>query len=189
MIDMSKQITMNLSTSSVQNAIKELHQYQQDLNRKCEVFCQRLAEKGIEVAKENTGGYGKYITFSVEVTDRTKGCTALMVATNTGIIHSEWKMEDGSIKSADISPLLMCEFGSGLKAVNPQSFFRGGHLTVGTGTFPGQTHAKDPNGWWWKDLEDNWHHSYGVTPKMPMYHASMEMLLNIRKIAKEVFGS
>ena len=180
---MPKKITMNLSVSSIQNAIKELRQYQNDLDRKCEIFCQRLAELGIQTAKENTGNFGKYISFTYEVKDRTKGCKAVMVATNTGIIHSEWQTKEG-VKSADVSPILMCEFGSGLKAENPK-----GIPGVGTGTFPGQTHAEDPNGWYWMDLDGEWHHSYGVTPKMPMYHASIEMILNIQKIAREVFRS
>ncbi len=180
---MPKTITMTLSQSSIQNAIKELRQYQNDLNRKCEIFCQRLAELGILKAKENTGNFRKYISFTYEVKDRTKGCKAVMVATNTGIIHSEWQTKDG-VKSADVSPILMCEFGSGLKAENPK-----GIPGVGTGTFPGQTHAEDPNGWYWMDLDGEWHHSYGVTPKMPMYHASIEMILNIQKIAREVFRS
>ena len=180
---MPKTITMTLSQSSIQNAIKELRQYQNDLNRKCEEFCLRLAELGIQTAKENTGNFGKYISFTYEVKDRTKGCKAVMVATNTGIIHSEWQTKEG-VKSADVSPILMCEFGSGLKAENPK-----GIPGVGTGTFPGQTHAEDPNGWYWMDLDGEWHHSYGVTPKMPMYHASIEMILNIQKIAREVFRS
>lgn len=180
---MPKKITMNLSVSSIQNAIKELRKYQNDLNGKCEEFCQRLAELGIQTAKENTGNFGKYISFTYEVKDRTKGCKAVMVATNTGIIHSEWQTKEG-VKTADVSPILMCEFGSGLKAENPK-----GIPGVGTGTFPGQTHAEDPNGWYWMDLDGEWHHSYGVTPKMPMYHASIEMILNIQKIAREVFRS
>ena len=180
---MAKTITIKLNQSSIQNAIKELKQYQNDLDRKCEIFCQRLAELGIQTAKENTGNFGKYISFTYEVKDRTKGCKAVMVATNTGIIHSEWQTKEG-VKSADVSPILMCEFGSGLKAENPK-----GIPGVGTGTFPGQTHAEDPNGWYWMDLDGEWHHSYGVTPKMPMYHASIEMILNIRKIAREVFRS
>ena len=180
---MPKTITMTLSKSSIQNAIKELRQYQNDLNRKCEEFCRRLAELGIQTAKENTGNFGKYISFTYEVKDRTKGCKAVMVATNTGIIHSEWQTKDG-VKSADVSPILMCEFGSGLKDEKTK-----GITGVGTGTFPGQIHAEDPNGWYWMDLDGEWHHSYGVTPKMPMYHASIEMILNIQKIAREVFRS
>ena len=180
---MTKTITMTLSQTSIQNAIKEIRQYQSDLNRKCEEFCRRLAELRIQTAKDNTGNFGKYISFTYEVKDITKGCKAVMVATNTGIIHSEWQTKEG-VKSADVSPILMCEFGSGLKADNPK-----GIPGVGTGTFPGQTHAEDPNGWYWMDLDGEWHHSYGVTPKMPMYHASIEMILNIQKIAREVFRS
>lgn len=180
---MGKKITMHLSVKDIRRVQNELRQYQQELNRKCEVFCRRLAECGIEVAKQNVGGYGKYIAFSIKVSSDKNGCKALMVATNTGHIHSEWMTEDG-VKSADVSPLMMAEFGSGLKANNPNAERFG----MGTGTFPGQTHATAPNGWYWMDLDGNWHHSFGITPTMPMYHASTEMILNIRKIAREVFS-
>lgn len=180
---MSKKIKINLSTSSIQSAIKEIKQYQFDLNKKCELFVKRLAECGIQVAQSRTGSFGKYITFSSKAEGNANGCKAIMIATNTGIIHSEWRTIDG-VKSADVSPLLMCEFGSGLQAQNPMNI-----PGVGTGTFPGQTHAEDPNGWWYMDLDGKWHHSKGITPKMPMYYAAMKMQENVIKIAKETFGS
>lgn len=181
---MPKKIKMRLCTEDINRAIKELKEYEQELNKKCEEFCRRLSECGIEVAKQNTGGYGKYIAFRTEISNTKNGCKALMIASNTGVIHSEWMTQDG-VKSADVSPLMMAEFGSGLKANNPNAERFG----MGTGTFPGQTHATDPNGWYWMDLDGNWHHSSGITPTMPMYHASIEMILSIRKIAKEVFNS
>ena len=183
---MPKTITMTLSQSSIQNAIKELRQYQNDLDRKCEIFCQRLAELGIQTAKENTGNFGKYISFTYEVKDRTKGCKAVMVATNTGIIHSEWQTKEG-VKSADVSPILMCEFGGGIHH-NPVANPKAGELGFGVGTFPGQTHAFE-DGWWYPGDDGEWHYTHGVKATMPMYNASTEMLLNILKIAREVFRS
>lgn len=178
---MSKKIKINLSTSSIQSAIKEIEQYQAELNKKCELLTKKLAECGIQVAQSKIGSFCKYITFSSNVENSVNGCKTIMFATNTGIIHSEWRTKDG-VKSADISPLLMCEFGSGLKAENPLNI-----PGVGTGTFPGQTHAEDSSGWWYMDLDGEWHHSKGITPKMPMYHAAIEIQKKVISIAKEIF--
>jgi hypothetical protein len=95
-------------------------------------------------------------------------------------IKSEWQTKDG-VRSAEISPALMLEFGSGLKAENPANI-----EGVGTGTFPGGTHGTEP-GWWYMDLDGVWHHSSGVAPKMPMYYAGKELREKVLEIAKEIF--
>jgi hypothetical protein len=141
-----------------------------------------LFKKRKQLPKHHVLKYGKYITFTKQLENIENGCKAIMIATNTGIITSEWRTKDG-VKTADISPLLMVEFGSGRRAKNPMNV-----PNVGTGTFPGQTHATDPSGWWWMDLDGEWHHSYGVTPKMPMYEASKAMFSDAERIAMEVFG-
>lgn len=175
--------------------MNQLRAYQNSLQSKCEAFVQALAQKGIAAGEialggadedaERHGGYGKYITFSVETNPDRYGVKAVLAATNTGIIKSEWRQADGSVSEADVSPILMAEFGSGLRANNE----RAGEFGMGTGTFPGQTHAEDPTGWWYMDLDDQWHHSYGVTPSMPMANAFRSMFDAIAETAKEVFGS
>lgn len=177
---MSKKIRFGLSVSEIQASIKEVKAYQTELNQKCEVFVHRLSEWGIQTAKANTGDYDKYISFSAEFEPNTDGCKAIMFATNTGIITSEWQTKEG-VKTADVSPLLMVEFGSGLKAKNPA-----GVPGVGTGTFPGGTHGNEP-GWWYMDLNDVWHYSTGVEPHMPMFKAAQTMKQQIVSVATEVF--
>lgn len=180
---MAKTISFGLSVREVQNAIKELRQYQSDLNRKCEELCRRLTQEGILIAQAHIGssGFGKYIHLSSEITPQQAGCKAVLYMEDTTKIKSEWRTLEG-VKSAEISPSLMIEFGSGLKAENPT-----GIQGVGTGTFPGQTHAKDPSGWWYMDLNGVWHHSNGVSPKMPMYFAGKEMREKVAELAREVF--
>lgn len=95
-------------------------------------------------------------------------------------IVSEWQTLDG-VKSAEVSPCLMIEFGSGLKAENPASV-----PGVGTGTFPGQTHAEQGT-WSYMDLDGNWHTSSGVTPRMPIYYAGKELREKVLAIARDVF--
>lgn len=180
---MSKKISFGLSVREVQNAIKELRQYQSDLNRKCEELCRRLTAEGMLIAQAHIGssGFGKYIHLGSEITPQQAGCKAVLYMEDTTKIKSEWQTKEG-VRSAEISPALMLEFGSGMKAENPA-----GISGVGQGTFPGQTHAFDKGGWWYMDLDGNWHHSIGISPKMPMYYAGKELREKVLTAAREVF--
>ena len=169
-----KTIKMNLSVSSVQNAIKELRRYQSDLNRKCEELCRRLTQEGLQIAQAHIGNSG------FGITPQQAGCKAILYMEDTTKIKSEWQTLEG-VQSAEVSPMLMLEFGSGLKAENPANI-----TGVGTGTFPGGKHGNEP-GWYYMDLEGNWHYSTGVSPKMPMYYTANELREKVAKIAKEVF--
>lgn len=179
---MAKKITFGLSQKEIENAIKELRQYQSDLNRKCEELCSRLTQEGIRIAQSHIGssGFGKYIHLGSEITPQQAGCKAILYMEDTTKIKSEWQTLEG-VKSADVSPMLMLEFGSGLKAENPKNI-----SGVGTGTFPGGKHGNEP-GWYYMDLEDNWHYSTGVSPKMPMYNTANELRTKVVTIAREVF--
>lgn len=180
---MAKKIKFSLSQRSVQQAIKELREYQDELNKKCKILCQRLIQEGIQVSEGRIGnsGFGKYIHIDSKITTEKAGCKAILIMTDKNKIVSEWRTLEG-IRSAVVSPMLMVEFGSGLKAENPM-----GIVGVGTGTFPGGTHGNEP-GWYYMDLDGVWHYSTGVSPKMPMYYAGKEMREKVIKIAKEVFG-
>lgn len=181
---MSTKVSFGLSVSEVQNAIKEIKAYQSDLNRKCEELCRRLTAEGIQIAQSHIGssGFGKYIYLGSEITPQQAGCKAIFYMEDTAKIKSEWQTKDG-VRSAEVSPSLMIEFGSGQKAENPANI-----PGVGTGTFPGGKHGNEP-GWYYMDLEGNWHYSTGISPKMPMYYAGKELREKALTIAKEVFGT
>ena len=184
---MRKRISFGLSIKEVERAKKELLQYKKDLEDKCQEFVRRLYEVGVSVARENISeGYKPYIIFGMDTSEAGTGVKAIMYVTNTGLIRSEWRTDNtaSGIASADVSPILMAEFGSGLPAENNPD---GRRFGMGTGTFPGQTHAEDPEGWWYMDLNYEWHHSFGITPTMPMAHAAGAMLDSVATIAKEVF--
>ena len=184
--------TSDLSVKGLNNLVKQIKDYQAGLQRKCEEYVRRLAESGVEVAQQNVGNFGKYLTFTVKTNPEKDGCTAVLLATNTGIIKSEWVSRDTAgntiMKTADVSPLLMVEFGSGLKAQNPK-----GIPGVGTGTFPGGSHGSQPGWWYATELDENgnptnWHYSTGVSPKQPMYKASLKITEEAIQKAKDVFG-
>lgn len=179
---MSKKISFGLSVREIQNAIKEVKQYQNDLNRKCEELCYELCKAGMPIARSYIGssGFGRYIRLSSEITPEEAGCKAWIYMDDSQKIVSQWQTQEG-VKSAEVSPMLMLEFGAGLKAENPA-----GIPGVGTGTFPGGTHGKQP-GWYYMDLNGEWHYSSGTAPKMPMYFAGKELRDKVVAIAKEVF--
>lgn len=191
---MSRKIKINLTERGINNAIKVLQEEKNILVRKAQLFCERLADVGIRTARESTGviddlgNVTNFIRFYKEVEPSKYGCKAVMYAEDTVTLVSVWKTKEGH-KSAEVSALLMAEFGSGQKAsagqahtdlVNPK-------VKVGQGEFPNQTHADDPKGWYWKGMDDVWHHSKGIKPTMPMFKAWLDMYYSIDKVAREVF--
>lgn len=172
----------DLSVKGIEQLKRDLLNYKDvTLKNLLQKYVTELAKEGIAVGKQNVGGFGKYITFSIK-TDVTKdGCKALMLAEETGKIISSWLTSEG-IKTAEVSPLLMAEFGSGWGVENPMKV-----PGVGQGTFPDQTHAFDKEGWYWIDLNGNLNYSKGINAKMPMYKASLYIQEIAKSKAKEVF--
>lgn len=171
-----------LSVKGIEKLKKDLLRYKEvELQQKIKLYVEELANEGIIVSKQNVGGFGKYIMFSVQTEIQKDGCKALLLATETGVITSTWNRY-GTIVSADVSPLLMAEFGSGSGAENPMNV-----PGVGQGTFPGQTHAFDKEGWYWQEEDGTWKYSKGITAKMPMYKASLKIQEIVISKAREVF--
>lgn len=176
---MAKTIRISLSdVASVDAAIRELEAYRDTLPQKAEQIAEQLANAGYNVAFGIMAGHiysGETISsLSVQQTGPTR-----------------FELVAGSVA------LLFFEFGAGIPGV--------GHpladdLGMGAGTYPGQTHAFDPNGWWFPTDDPNlavytakdgrmYGHSRGQAPHMPMYQAAMEMRRSLEKIAREVFAS
>ena len=99
-------ITCNLtSKNGVRKTIRQLEQYRDGLDAKCEKFVSRLAEVGIKTAQMHAGEYGSYIVFRKEISTLPNGCRALLIATDGQKITREWKYQDGT-RTAEVSPLI-----------------------------------------------------------------------------------
>ena len=105
-----------------------------------------------------------------------------MIATDGQKVIRRWYYK-GSIKSEEVSPLLMSEFGSGWLAEVLYDI-----QGVGQGTFPHQKHAFDEEGWNWTTPDGVTHHSMGEPPQPTMFSAIVEMQNSIEEVAREVFG-
>ena len=178
-------LSISLSEKSINHAIGELKRYRDSLPSKNALFVTRLLEAGIKEAESYKGFYGNYIIFEKDVREGRKTCVGVLTGKNSGEVISYWN-KNGKIKKAAISPILFAEFGSGPMA---EVLFEDAPANVGQGTFPGQTHAFDPNGWWYMGLNGVWYHNKGFKPSHPMYHAELEMWDKIYTIAREVYYS
>ena len=173
-----------LDVKSLNKLANDLQDYAQNiLTVKVENLVNILADKGISICYANVGQeYGSYIAFKKEVEVDGGKCTAYVIGEDTQKITRYWR-KDGGTASAEISPLLMAEFGSGFKAKNPLDV-----SGVGQGTFPNQKHAFDPHGWWWTDLQGVTHHSEGESPTYPMYSAVLGLVYEINDAIYQAFG-
>jgi len=175
-------VYVSLSDKSIQNAVEKLEEYRKDLNKKLENFVSILMNVGIVTGRANSGEYAGMIVFKKEIMPNETGVEGVLVATDGQKIIREWKYQ-GGIKQAEVSPLLMAEFGSGwlAKVLDPVE-------GVGQGTFPGQTHAFDTYGWWWTTPDGERHHSSGEAPTYPVHSALFAMIFEVERIAREVFN-
>lgn len=161
---MAKTIQVELTTKSINSAIKELRQYRQWVEMKERELRLRLAQLGATVAS---------IQFSRAIYNGTNDVSVRVDDTGgVAVIYAEGES------------VAFIEFGSGAKYGygHPQA----GEFGVGPGTYPdGKGHWDDPNGWWYGHGQ----HSYGNPPAMAMYGAVQAITEQVTKIAKEVFGS
>lgn len=169
-------IQVYLSEASINDAIRQLEGYRDSLDRKAKELCERLAHIGYEVSYQVLAEhiYSGETIGSLQVVEEGK---------------NKYILQAGSVA------LLFLEFGAGLRGSgHPLA----GQFGMGPGTYPGQTHAFDPNGWWFPTEDANlavrvddegrmWGHSYGNPPYMPFYNASKKIREDLLKVAQEVF--
>lgn len=175
-------IQFSLNNDSIQEAINQLKAYENDMLEKVRKFNIELTKAGIEVGKVNGGVYTPYLIFTQDIKNNPFGSQIAIVMHGNPVVV-EWLQADNSVKSVSVNSALMAEFGSGWLADES-----GKQVGAGQGTFPGQTHAFASNGWSWKDLNGNWHHSTGQAPTAPLHHAALEVVAQVNHIARRVFG-
>lgn len=176
---MSKKPLYNISLNNLDKLVQLLENYESELDEKAKRFCQELADVGIRTAQSNTGEWNGFIFFEKQDTEN----GTIIIASDIEVLKVWYTDKElTNERSYPVHPLLLAEFGSGWFADNKWDI--GG---VGQGTMPGQTHANDPNGWYWYDEAGIKHHSKGELPTYPLYRATIEMMLQIQTVARKVF--
>lgn len=171
---MAKKISISLSQKSIQNAINEVRKYQRELIDKNEVFVRRLAELGIPIIDQN-------IADAEGDSDKNHNT---YIKINSFGSYSEAKLV------VDGKDLLFIEFGSGIHyngSAGTSPHPKGEEFGYTIGSYGKGQGSKD----FWFYYADTGEAvmSHGTESTMPVYKASVEIVQNIRRIAKEVFGS
>lgn len=202
-----KRITCKLDTDSINETIKYLQNYRDSLQQKTEIFVKRLEDIGVSTAYTrltpigDMGSLSYYVHFNKNVYPTLNGCTGVIEMDDNMKVVRMWLGIDDNhnqiVKSAEISPTLMYEFGSGIYATSENATMLHAKVPVGKGTFPSEdnkpignrNHVNDKwESWQYKGLDGIWRRSRGIKPTQPMYHAWMAMCGQVETIAKEVFG-
>lgn len=163
---MAKTIRVELSTKSINSAIRELNKYKAWIHTKEEELRIRLATLGATVAS---------IQFSRAIYNGTNDVTVRVDDTGSvAVIYAEGES------------VAFIEFGSGEKYGygHPQA----AEFGVGPGTWSegpeGKGHWNNPKGWWYAPGQ----HSHGNPPAMAMVSARDKIVEELTVIAKEVFS-
>lgn len=165
-------INIELSTKSIEEAIREIREYQQNFKVKLNVFLERLGSLGIQVIDNNmpTG----------EDDPSPEHYAYMKVNSYDGYAEGTLYLQGEDI--------LFIEFGAGI-AFSAIQHPKASEMGYGVGTYPGQTHAYDEEGWWYTAEDGTRRHSRGNFAHMPLYKAETEIISSIQTIAREVFGS
>ena len=171
----------DLSVKGIEALKSQLLQYKDSLPIKCEKLVSRLLQSGVAVSqsKVSESPLGKYVTVTTNISADNMGCKGILLA--KGAV----KEQEGY---APFSILLAIEFGAGIHYNPTPNPLISSEFPYGVGTFPGQTHAYEDMWFYWDENSQEWKTTHGVKATMPMYSADMEIIQNVVKFAKEVFG-
>ena len=175
-------IKADLSVNGIEALKRQLLQYKDSLHIKCETLVSRLLQSGVEVSqsKISESPLGKYVTVTTDISSDKMGCKGILLA--KGAVKEQEGYEPFSV-------LLAIEFGAGIHYNPTPNPLISSEFPYGVGTYPGQVHAFQSEGWmYWDEKVQEWRHTYGVKATMPVYNADMEIIQNVAKVAKEVFG-
>lgn len=168
-----KKIKFGLSQKSIQNAISEIRKYQQNLIDRNELFVRRLTEIGIPVIDQN-------IVAAQGDSDKNH---------NTYIKLNSFGSYSQATLVVEGADLAMIEFGAGIHyngSAGSSPHPKGQEFGYTIGSY-GKGHGKNDFWFYYADTGESVM-SRGTESTMPVYKASVEIIQNIRRIAREVFG-
>lgn len=171
---MAKKISISLSSKSIQNALKEIEAYKKQFIDRNELFVRRLAELGIPVIDQNiAAAHG----------DSDKNHNTYIKINSFGS-YSEAKLV------VEGKSILFIEFGAGIRyngSAGASPHPKGEEFGYTIGSY-GKGKGKNDFWFYYADTGEAVM-SHGTEATMPVYRASQEIIQNIRRIAREVFGS
>lgn len=168
-------IKMELSSSGIDNAMKQLDKYTKDFSKKVDVFREKVAEEIADLAKTN---------FANSTSDDWLNGTAPKPEVHI-TVHDEGNV---SMVVAEGKDAVFIEFGAGIYhngSVGSSPHPMASENTVIGGYGKGKGKSKQ---WGYVDVEGQLHITHGTKATMPLYKASQMIANRVVVIAQEVFG-
>ena len=165
-----------LSVSSIRQLQKDLEKYHDSLEYKAALLAEKLAERGVEIARVQLSSLDAVFTGEL-----------------LSSIHSEYKgsQKGGAIfaVAADSSHAAFVEFGTGIigqESPYPYELPEGVSWQYASGKTIRQ--LADGRYGWFYPKGGQWYFTEGMPSRPFMYQTSMELMQEVVEVAKEVFG-
>lgn len=170
-------INVQLSEAGIQQAIKELDDWNKEFQGRVQVFTQKLANEGYRITKAKIAsipaGYKKD-TINVSVDESPEGYLTYSVS-----------------YSVTGKEAIFLEFGAGVhyngplgSSLHPKAGNMNADVTIGSWSFgPNGKGLAGNDGWFYGGR-----YTHGTPTYMPVYSGAQELAQKIRQIAKEVFN-
>lgn len=168
----------SLSVDSIRNLQKELEKYKDSLTYKTRLLAERLAERGVEIAR-------------VQVAELDAIFTGELIES----LHSEYQGSApyGAIFAVvtDSEHCAFVEFGVGQWGSDkpyPYPLPEGVSWEYNVGKTIRQNPKTGRYYWFYPGKDGKWHYTEGMPARPFMYLTSLELQNEVVRIAKEVFG-
>lgn len=173
-----KSLKADLSISSIRNLQRELEKYRDSLIYKARLLAERLSEKGVEIAK-------------IMVID----LDAVFTKDLYKSLHNEHKTDTqyGAVFAVvtDSEHAAFVCFGTGQNGKDtpyPFPLPDGVSWDYNTGKTIKQNAKTGKYYWFYPGQDGHWHYTEGMPSRPFLYLTSMELIREVPKIAKEIFG-
>lgn len=169
-----KTIKMNLSVSSVENAIKQIEEYKQSLIIKTRQIIEELGKIGIQTIDQRMANVQG---------DSNPNHYAFVKVNSFGAFSRATIILQGQ----DIA---FIEFGSGIHyngAAGSSPHQKGQQMGYTIGSY-GKGQGKNDSWVYFNEEHGRYETSYGTKAAMPMYNAEVEIMKGVKSVAKKVFG-
>ena len=172
---MSLNLKIKLSTSSINEAIRQLKAYKQEISLKTSIFVQRLAEIGIKTIDNH-----KYSRGDSNFND---------LNTYVWLEESDTKAKATLVLAG--KDVAFIEFGAGVSyngegGTSPNPYGQSLGMIIGS---YGKGHGLEDYWFYFDEDKQKWVMSKGTEAAMPMYYADREIVSQVINVAQEVFGN
>lgn len=165
---MKKTITASLSEQSLREAASQIQEYKNEVIQKCYLLAKRLAERGVEIA-------------SMKITNHDAVYTGELLASMKHTPGIVLRYGGSCIVYTDCPWAKFVEFGTGIVGKNKQ------HPDTSIVGWKYDVNEHGEAGWYYY-RDGKWHWTKGMPSRPFMYETDIELMMEVSKIAKEVFG-